>query len=187
MSEKTIVYPLSMGVNSQTIGNLTDLTTTNKINVVASINEVNSKFPVSIANGGTGGTTATAARTNLEIRKGFTLYSNSSGSQSSITLSDNISNYALVRVHYRDDNWCWNGLIATSPPQNEGREMLLSTSSISQYGKLYVKSAQINISGSTVTWWSTHYGFYSFEDTKTAHGDITVNQIYIHEIVGYKY
>lgn len=142
---------------------------------------------LAIANGGTGGTTATAARTNLEIRKGYTLYSNSSGSQSTITLSDNVSNYDLVRVYYRDDNWCWDGLIATTPAQNEGREMLLSTSSISQYGKLYVKSAQINISGSTVTWWSDRYGFYSFEDTKTAHGDITVNQIRIHEIVGYKY
>lgn len=142
---------------------------------------------LAIANGGTGGTTATAARTNLEIRKGYTLYSNSSGSQSTITLSDNVSNYDLVRVYYRDDNWCWDGLIATTPAQNEGREMLLSTSSISQYGKLYVKSAQINISGSTVTWWSDRYGFYSFEDAKTAHGDITVNQIRIHEIVGYKY
>lgn len=65
MSENSIVYPLSMGVKPESIGNLSDLTTTNKTNVVSAVNEVNGKFPVSIANGGTGATTNINAFANL--------------------------------------------------------------------------------------------------------------------------
>lgn len=65
MSENPIVYPLSMGAKPESIGNLSDLTTINKTNVVSAVNEVNGKFPVSIANGGTGATTNINAFTNL--------------------------------------------------------------------------------------------------------------------------
>ena len=184
MSEKTIVYPLSMGVNSQTIGNLTDLTTTNKTNVVASINEVNSKFPVSIANGGTGATSASAARTNLEVQKEYSLYSNTSGTQSTVVLSDDISNYDKICVFFKDDGN--TGDSQEFIPANITGVNLETIIASGDDSKLYIKSSQINFSGTSITW-ANNYGIYVFSNGQTAWGAIGTNYIYITKVVGYKY
>lgn len=84
--------------DTATIGSLTDLTTETQSSIVAATNEINAKFPVSIANGGTGGTTTTDARTNLGVMTGISLYSNSSGSSGTIELSDNIENYQFIEI-----------------------------------------------------------------------------------------
>lgn len=187
MSEKTIVYPLSMGVNAQTIGDLTDLTTTNKLNVVASINEVNAKFPVSIANGGTGGTTATEARTNLEVQKEYSLYANANGTQSSIVLSDSIYNYDSIKVYFRDDNRCFNSIQTLRTASDTPLQISFSLSSVSSAGRLYVKAAQIQLSGTTVTWRTDHYGSFGFKNREPIAGDPAQNSLYILKITGFKY
>ena len=85
------------------LGDLDDLTTTEKSTVVGAINELNGKT-IPISQGGTGGQTAVEARTNLEVRKEYLLYSNSSGSSSSITLSDTYSNYDIIKVFFGANN-----------------------------------------------------------------------------------
>lgn len=187
MSEKTIVYPLSMGVNAQTIGNLTDLTTTNKTNVVASINEVNAKFPVSIANGGTGGTNAIDARFNLELQKEYSLYTNTSGTQSTIELSDSIYNYDSIKVYFRDDNWCFNSIQTLRTASDTPLQISFSLSSVSSAGKLYVKAAQIQLSGINVTWHADHHGSFGFKNNESIQGDPSTNSLYILKITGFKY
>lgn len=67
MSENTIIYSLSRGTDPQVVGDLENLTTSNKSNIVSAVNEVNAKFPVSIENGGTGGTTIAGAVSNLKL------------------------------------------------------------------------------------------------------------------------
>lgn len=54
-----------------------------------------------LTNGGTGGTTAVEARTNLELMKRYVLYENY-GTSSDFTLNDNVSNYKLIEIAYND-------------------------------------------------------------------------------------
>lgn len=54
-----------------------------------------------LTNGGTGGTTAVEARTNLELMKRYVLYENY-GTSSNFTLNDNVSNYKLIEIAYYD-------------------------------------------------------------------------------------
>lgn len=106
MANKKFIVPMSgplgVGDDSEKIGNLSDLTTTDKTNIVSSINEVNNKI-IPISQGGTGATTATAARTALEVMTGTSLWGNNSGTQNTITLSDIYSNYDFIYVQGIDN------------------------------------------------------------------------------------
>lgn len=53
-----------------------------------------------IGKGGTGGSSAKSARTNLGVMTETLLYSNSSGTISTITLSDSFKNYDYVEVFF---------------------------------------------------------------------------------------
>lgn len=93
--------------NATDVGTLTDLTTTEQSSIVGAINEIDgdtatlaAKFPVAIADGGTGGTTATEARTSLGVMTGVQLYYNASGSSGTIDLSDNIQNYQIIEIYF---------------------------------------------------------------------------------------
>lgn len=69
------------------------------------INQINNYFPVSVANGGTGANTPSGARYALGIEGRTTLYSNTSGTNSTITLSDSLGNYLYVDITYA---WCFD-------------------------------------------------------------------------------
>lgn len=62
-----------------------------------------------ISQGGTGGTTKTEARTNLEVYTPVSLYSNSSGTSSTITLSDSYTNYEKIEIMF-EDNGAFNSV-----------------------------------------------------------------------------
>ena len=53
-----------------------------------------------IERGGTGGATATSARTNLEVTKEYVLYENASGTSSTITLSESIFNFQRLKIYF---------------------------------------------------------------------------------------
>lgn len=53
-----------------------------------------------VERGGTGGETATAARTNLEVTKEYVLYENASGTSSTITLSESIFNFQRLKIYF---------------------------------------------------------------------------------------
>lgn len=53
-----------------------------------------------VERGGTGGATATAARTNLEVTKEYVLYNNASGSNSTIQLSESIFNFQRLKIYF---------------------------------------------------------------------------------------
>ena len=101
MSDVPIFYNLQTAGDVTAItGRLSDLETTVNTNLVAAINEIDGKFPVSIANGGTGGTTATEARTNLGVMTGVSLYYNDPGTTGTIDLSQSIENFQMIELFF---------------------------------------------------------------------------------------
>lgn len=79
---------------SDELGDLANLDTTDKGSAVDAINEVFGKFPVSVADGGTGATTAAGARTNLGIVAG-----ESASASGTITLANRtVSNVCSITL-----------------------------------------------------------------------------------------
>lgn len=142
---------------------------------------------LAVANGGTGATSVSGARTNLEVKKEYSLYTNASGTQGTIQLSDSIYNYDSIKVYFRDDNLCYNSIQTLRTASDTPLEISFSLSSVSSAGRLYVKAAQIQLSGTTVTWRTDHYGSFGFKNREPIAGDPSQNSLYILKITGFKY
>lgn len=79
---------------AESVGDTSDLDTTDKSSTVNAINELAAKFPVSIADGGTGATDAAGARTNLGIVAG-----ESASASGTITLANRtVSNVCSITL-----------------------------------------------------------------------------------------
>lgn len=157
-------------------------------NVNARITDINNdlstlddKFPVSVSNGGTGGTTATTARTNLGVMTGVQLYYNASGTQSTIQLNDSSANYSYLEIYYMNDDDKTSCVKIDNP---NGKSVELSMVAYWS-GLMYLRTAVVSISGTSITWNSNYTGWA----TVGANGTTTYNNnlIYITKIVGYKY
>lgn len=183
------------GSSSADIGDLSDLTTTDKTNVVSAINEVNGKFPVSIANGGTGGTTATEARTNLGVMTGVQLYYNSSGSSGTIELSDEIQNYQCIDICFfinvynslkynvsRVHNLGENSIVTTLTLNAGGVYTLNSTS----YFRVNAFASTIDIIGNSLTQARQNRAYITDTMTPVVE-ETTTDTPKIYKIIGYKY
>ena len=83
----------------ESIGTLSELNTTEKDTLVGAINEVNGKT-IPISNGGTGGTTATAARTNLGVMAEYSIYYNAAGTTGSVSLSSSIADFQIIEIFF---------------------------------------------------------------------------------------
>ncbi len=271
MSIKSIVYPLSMGVDSETIGNLADLTTTNKTNVVSAVNEINGKFPVSIANGGTGASTAEGALVNLNLidtteqdfagnseadyitavrnyfeanseeyipfvfnagwqgqgygmavgvktldlgdhggqtssimifnqqsgvkfyirdpnsqwrdysPNGIVLYENSSGTQNTITLSDDAQHYKYFEIYYKNDAGVFSYTKVEAP-----NDKIVELSMLGYYdNQMYLRTTNIVISGTSITWRNGSYGWGTTSNNGTHIYDGN-SLLYITKVIGYR-
>lgn len=104
--------------------------------------------------GGTGGTSYTEARTNLEVMKQTVLYQNNSGTQSTITLSDNIDNYLYVEIFFRDNS----NVFSSTKIANEyygGGYYLYTAKPSTSMDKAWMKMGHISLSGSTILFDST--------------------------------
>ena len=171
---------------SESIGALSGLNTTEKDTIVGAINEVNGKT-VPIANGGTGGTTATAARTNLGVMTSVELYYNASGTSGTVALSETIANYTVIEIFaFNTDNLntsitIWNNgasscdttIITASPfiMSNENRMSLISS--------------KITISDTSITFGTQTYATLR-PNTQGSVGNAN-NYSKIYKVIGYKY
>ncbi len=165
------------------IGDLRELTTTEKSSLVGAVNELDSRV-VPISKGGTGAETAVAARTNLEVLKGYSLYHNSSGTQSTVVLSDNISNYSLITIHFKDDGGVSNSVTFLA----DGLSAVNLTSVTIGYGsaKSYNKNVQLNFTQNTITW-NQNKALFIFKSGETPTSEMGSNYLKIIKVVGYKY
>lgn len=167
---------------SSSIGDLDDLTTTEKSTVVGAINEVNGKV-VPISKGGTGAENKTQARTNLEVKKEYVLYNNLSGSSSTINLSDSISNYSSIGVYYYTES---NGECANYNKFEPGANpVLLFSTRINDAGsECFVKTVKTTFSGNTI---SFSYGYQLIVGGYNDNLFTSNSAIKIYKVVGYKY
>lgn len=142
---------------------------------------------LAVANGGTGATSVSGARTNLEVKKEYSLYTNASGTQGTIQLSDSIYNYDKILIYYRDDNLVINTVVCQTPSYGDAIETSPVMGTVSSAGRLYIKASQIQLSGTTVTWRTDHYGTFGFKNSESIFGDPSTNHLYILKITGFKY
>ena len=167
---------------SSSVGDLDDLTTTEKSTITGAINELNAKV-IPISQGGTGAQSATAARTNLEVMKAYSLYNNSSGTSGTVTLSDSSSNYEYIEIYFKDNDNCYASFKAYGP---NGKTLLLTTNKTASAGsKGWIKNAKIEISGSSIT-----FAADKGQITLVNNGNSSINTdsvIWICSVIGYKY
>ena len=112
-----------------------------------------------------------------------TLYNNASGTQSTITLSDSAANYDYIEIYY----YCDYQVDTMSKIYNpNGKSALLSENGFWGGGsKMYARSVEVAISGTSVTWESGTYG--TAQIASSGNVIYSDNPLYITRIVGFKY
>lgn len=146
-----------------TSGAYSDLTGTPTLATVATSGAISdTSGTLAVDRGGTGATTAANARTNLDVYnksetsalvnalKPTVLYSNASGTQSTVGLSDNTANYTFLEIHCKsgDDGGRIHG--STLIYQPNGKSCLLDLSFPGSVA-INFKITYVIISGSSIT------------------------------------
>lgn len=104
-----------------------------------------------VANGGTGSSNISLARSNLAVMTQTTLYSNASGTNSTITLSQSINNYDKIGVYYFNlSTTRFSGYQEFLPSVVSGTIADISYPHDGQ-GGFNISSAYLVFSGNTVT------------------------------------
>lgn len=131
-----------------------------------------------ISRGGTSASSVAAARTNLEVHKGYTLYSNSSGTSGTITISGSFSDYAFIVISVDG-----NGISKSIVCLPYGSENIGVTYSSGSNNDLINRTALVYPNGSTLTW-KRNYNVEIFNNNTVSFSDGVLKII---KIVGYKY
>lgn len=155
-----------------------------RANVNRRITQANAYFPVSVANGGTGATTKSAARTSLEVMKATTLYQNDNGTSGTITLSETSANFEYLEVFFKGDGASFASVKIYSP--NGKRVHLYINGAYSPSGAFMAFTGVITFSDNSVTWDTNNDVFFSV-NTSNVHTLNFGRVLYIHKIVGFNY
>ena len=191
---------------SANIGTLSNLTTEEKSSLVGAVNEVNTSLNqvsntvdgintdldelntainavntkvIPLSQGGTGATTLTTARENLGIIAATILYSNDSGTQGTITLSDSAANYNYLEIYYSSND----GDITMCKVNNPNGKIASLSATLIYNNIYYKKAAWLQIQAKTITWLNT--GFATIANGSTP-AVTSGNSISVLRVVGYK-
>lgn len=147
-----------------------------------------------IARGGTGGATASAARTSLGFATSTSLYTNLNGTFSTITLSESISNYDAIGIYYFWDKPSSNGSNYIQILPSFGILTLNWLTPPTDGNGVQISSYQITVSGNTITFYS--YSLYKCiyitassrsQTDNFFSGNYSLQTPYITKVVGYKF
>lgn len=116
----------------------------------------------------------------MKAIQGTTLYSNSTGSNGTITLSDNASNYDKFYIEFIDNDGTVSSKEVTSP---NGKSVYLSITYPSSVS--YKKDVIVSISGTSIT--PTTYSTITFRSGQSPTIANSTNYIYITKVIGFKY
>lgn len=137
-----------------------------------------------IGKGGTGGNNEKSARTNLGVMTETLLYSNSSGTISTITLSDSYKNYTYVEVFFHDNGVCNSVKLRTT----RGQVQLTNdyVSSTTNPSSLYTHTALLTFTDNTATF--IRQAVFTVTTSDNASIDRTAsNSVKVVRIVGLSY
>ena len=112
--------------------------------------------------------------------QGTTLYSNSTGSGGTITLSDSASNYDKFYIEFIDNDGTVSSKEVTSP---NGKNVYLSITYPSSVS--YKKDVIVSISGTSIT--PQTYSTITFRSGQSPTIANSTNYIYITKVIGFKY
>lgn len=116
----------------------------------------------------------------LEAIQGTSLYSNTSGSSGTITLSDSALNYDKLYIEFIDNDGTVGSKEITSP---NGKNVYLS---ITYPGSVsYKKDVIVSISGTSIT--PQTYSTITFRSGQSPTINSSTNYIYITKVIGFKY
>ena len=109
------------------------------------------------------------------------LYDNDEGSSSTITLSDNVSNYNFIEIYYFKD---LNQIVSSKIYNPNGKAATLG--SVTFYdNKLFLRAAIVDISETTITWRTSDSGWGT---VSTGGNTVSSEQVFkICQVIGYKY
>ena len=151
-----------------------------------------------IGKGGTGATSVSEARTNLNVMTSVQLFYNSSGTHGTITLADTVANYNAVEIfHYEND---YGKLNADSLKfwnnKSSSFDCVFTTSCplvVSGENQIKFFSVAITVAGKTITLGNEKMITFRPKPTSSSNGQVhlidftsyATHQIY--KVVGYKY
>lgn len=144
---------------------------------------ITSTATLPVAKGGTGGTTASVARTNLDVLHATTLYSNNSATTGTITLSDTVTNYSFLEIYFRNKG-VYSIRIVPSQDITVLSNAIIGGGSSAADATLDFFTAIVNISGTTITFGSYHSGFMKGAEQNTYYNTNTPGII---RVIGYSY
>ena len=171
---------------STSIGDLNNLNTTEKSNIIGAINEVNSKT-IPISQGGTGATTSSSAISNLGV-SGTVLYSNESGTTGTITLSQPYTNFVRIGVYAQgqyDNDAIYNEIYTHINYMTLGATSIADT----QYNCTVWRTAFINFSGTVISFINNCSSSYNSHQSNVdnRYTVSTGDGLKITRVVGYNY
>lgn len=137
-----------------------------------------------IGKGGTGGNNEKSARTNLGVMTETLLYSNSSGTISTITLSDSYKNCTYVEVFFHDNGVCNSVKLRTTRGQMQLTNDYVS--STTNPSSLYTHTALLTFTDNTATF--IRQAVFTVTTSDNASIDRTAsNSVKVVRIVGLSY
>jgi len=161
-----------MAIQNITFGDKSDLTTTsvadaNKIKA-SDMNEIKS-----VVNNNA---------TEMGDLYPVTLYSNASGDNGNITLSETAGNFTFLDIFYKSNDDVYQS-VRVYEPNNKKVSLQMLRPTATSVSPFYMKSREISISNTSIT-----SGFY-VEVYMNTNGEFTIlanNYIYITKVIGYK-
>lgn len=165
------------------VGKTINLNTNAKNTIVEAINEVNTKV-IPISQGGTGASTTTGTRTNMEVMKITTLYNNNSGTTGTITLSSSVGNFEYIDIFYKADG-AYFAFQRVHSPNNKGVHIFVQ-SAYSPNNVCMAFTSVLNFVNTTVTWNSTSDSFLTV-NTSGGIGLTFSRSLIVYKIIGYSY
>lgn len=168
------------------IGELANLETTAKSNIVSAVNEVNTIANTSeVIDNMTGNETnkAPSVRSTKNYIKGVSLYHSDSGSNSSINLSDSSANYDFIEIEFITNDGA-NYKASSGKVKNPNNAVISLIYMHSVYNNIYIKKASCKITNNTIE----IINGVECNLTNGANPTVTqVDDIYITDVIGFKY